>query len=87
MMEQQMAHETIAKALDLGGVQAINLAEWKHHLADRWDSLSEVCPAALRAMCSQLLGPPLAWLPRDICVSGGSAQPVDAAGQPRTMLS
>ena len=42
VLESQGAHESICKALDLGGAETMNLGFWRQGLAERWDNLAAV---------------------------------------------
>lgn len=60
VMADQNAHHTVCDHLKLTQAQPLNVTEWKTHLADRWDNLTEVLlrrlrhPAAWPAPCACL---------------------------------
>lgn len=60
VMADQNAHNTVCDHLKLTQAQPLNVTEWKTHLADRWDNLTEVLlrrlrhPAAWPAPCACL---------------------------------
>jgi len=47
VMADQNAHNTICDHLQLAHAKPLNLMEWKAHLADRWDNLTEVLHIAM----------------------------------------
>lgn len=51
VMADQNAHNTICDHLQLAHAKPLNLMEWKAHLADRWDNLTEVTPPPPSAHC------------------------------------
>ena len=50
VLEAQGAHESICKALNLGGSDSMTLGFWRQALAERWDNLA----AVVSLLCSCL---------------------------------